>query len=99
MYVQLKEESASPVNVDKEFAMFREAEKQATERLFQQAKRLKIFAAIVGIAVCILVVVWGVLFMKTQSRLRKQRGDVQQETVKTVSHNLWRFPHPTKVGC
>jgi hypothetical protein len=74
LFVQLKEEASAQINVDKEFALFLESEKQATEKLFRQAKMLKTIAAVVGIVVFILVIVWVFAFMKA-SRLRKDRGD------------------------
>jgi N-acetylglutamate synthase-like GNAT family acetyltransferase len=69
LYVQLREEKANPVNIEKEFALFREAEKEATERLFRRARVLKMVAGVVGVVVFLLVVIWAFLFMKTQGKL------------------------------
>ena len=55
-----------PASVEKEFAMFREMEKAETQKLFQRAKFLKLFAGLVVTGVFILVIVWVVLWMRTQ---------------------------------
>lgn len=68
-FVQLKEEAPASISLDKEFALFRESEKEQTEKLFRQAKTLKVIAAIVAILVCLLIVVWAITFFKAQ-RLR-----------------------------
>jgi hypothetical protein len=65
-FLQLREESGPTLSVDREFAAFKELEKQNTDRLFQQAKMLKVFAGIVVMAVCILVVVWIFAWMKAR---------------------------------
>lgn len=68
--LQLKENTAPAISLDKEFAMFKEAEKEQTQKLFQQARVLKIVAGVVAVLVFLLVIVWAVLFFKAQSRLR-----------------------------
>lgn len=70
LFVQLKEESAPATSIDKEFAMFKEAEKERTDQLFRRARVLKMVAALVAVCVLLLVVVWAVLFLKAQSRGR-----------------------------
>jgi N-acetylglutamate synthase-like GNAT family acetyltransferase len=50
-FLQLKEEVAAPVSLDKEFALFREMEKERTEKIFRQAKALKLVALVVVLAV------------------------------------------------
>ena len=61
--LQLREEAVA-VSIDKEFALFREAEKERTEKLFRQAKVLKMVAAVIAVAVFLLVLIWAVLFFK-----------------------------------
>ena len=51
-----------------------EAEKEQTQKLFQQARVLKIIAAVVAVLVFLLVIVWAVLFFKSQARLRGNAG-------------------------
>jgi hypothetical protein len=43
------------ISADKEFAMFMEAERQRTQRAFQQARVLKFIATLVALAVLFLV--------------------------------------------
>jgi N-acetylglutamate synthase-like GNAT family acetyltransferase len=62
--LQLREESATAVSLDKEFALFREAEKERTDRLFRQARALKLIAAVIALVVFLLVVVWAFFFFK-----------------------------------
>lgn len=70
-FVQLREESVA-VSIDKEFAMFREAERERTERMFRQAKVLKMVAAVIATGVFLLVVVWAfIFFTKYQGRMGK----------------------------
>jgi len=54
-FLQLKDEVAAPVSIDKEFALFREMEKERTEKIFRQAKVLKLVAFIVVLVVFCLV--------------------------------------------
>lgn len=61
--LQLREEAVS-VSIDKEFALFREAEKERTEKLFRQARVLKMIAAVLAVAVFGLVLVWAFVFFK-----------------------------------
>jgi len=67
-FLQLREEVAAPQSIDKEFALFRQAEKERTEQMFRQARVLKIIAALVALAVFILVAVWAFVFVKMQGR-------------------------------
>ena len=61
-FLQLKDEVAAPVSIDKEFALFREMEKERTEKIFRQAKALKLVALVVVLVVfglvAFLVVSW-----------------------------------------
>lgn len=54
-YLQLKEEAGPPLSIDKEFQLFKEAEQERTQRIQQQAKMLKLVAAIVVASVFALV--------------------------------------------
>lgn len=62
--LQLKEEGPAVSSIDKEFAMFREAERERTEKMFRQARFLKLLAGVIAVAVFALVAVWAVLFFK-----------------------------------
>ena len=79
LYVQLKEDVATDVSLDKEFALFREAEREQTQKLFQQARFFKVLAIGLGIGVLILVVVWAFMFLKTQNRLKTRGAPVGPE--------------------
>ena len=50
-FLQLKDEVVAPVSLDKEFALFREMEKERTEKIFRQAKALKLVALVVVLVV------------------------------------------------
>ena len=68
--LQLKEETAAgATSIDKEFALFREAERERTEKMFRQARVLKMLAAVIAVAVFGLVVVWAVLFFKHRGQM------------------------------
>lgn len=63
-YLQLREMAAPAVSIDKEFALFKEAEQESTQRIFRQAKVLKMVAGVVAAIVLLLVLVWAFLFFQ-----------------------------------
>jgi N-acetylglutamate synthase-like GNAT family acetyltransferase len=70
LYLQLKEETAAPaVSLDKEFALFQEAERERTQQIYRQARVMKLIATIVAIVVFVLIVIWAISFFKIQKRL------------------------------
>jgi hypothetical protein len=71
LLLTLRDEAVVSVSLDKEFALFREAEREETEKLFRQAKVLKIAAAVLGVGVFILVIIWAVMFFKAQRTLKQ----------------------------
>lgn len=68
-FLQLKDEVAAPVSIDKEFALFREMEKERTEKIFRQAKALKLVALVVVLAVFGLVAFFVVSWFRARGRL------------------------------
>jgi len=68
-FLQLKDEVAPPVSLDKEFALFREMEKERTEKIFRQAKALKLVALVVVLAVFGLVAFFVVSWFRARGRL------------------------------
>lgn len=66
--LQLKEESAAPVSVDKEFAMFREMERERTENMMRQAKTLKVVAFLIVMIVLAIVVIGMFAWMKARGQ-------------------------------
>lgn len=70
-FYQLRSEAASTVSLDKEFAMFREAERERTEKIFRQARVLKMLAAVVAVGVLGLVILWAISFFRLQGRARR----------------------------
>ena len=59
--LKLREESAA-ASIDKEFALFREAERERTAKMYRQAKVLKMIAVVVAMGVFLLVIVWAFIF-------------------------------------
>jgi len=53
--LKLREDIAAVISLDKEFALFKESEKQRTQRAFQQARILKMIATFVARALLVLV--------------------------------------------
>jgi hypothetical protein len=70
LFYQLRSETAQAISLDKEFAMFREAEKERTEKIFRQARVLKVIAAVLVLAVAVLGLVWAFSFFRFQRRRR-----------------------------
>jgi N-acetylglutamate synthase-like GNAT family acetyltransferase len=85
--LQLKDEEALNVSLDKEFALFREAEREEVNKLFRQARVLKILAVILGIAVFVLVVIWAVMFIQAQKRLKPMGGVAPEIRLVLSDHN------------
>lgn len=76
LHLQLRDESTAGVNLDKEFAVFQEAQKEERERLLRQAKTAKLIAVIIGLA--IFGVVLFVLF-RAQFAASRRPTPVQQQ--------------------
>ena len=68
LFVQLKEEAAPAASLDKEFAMFKEAEQERTQRLFRQAKVMKMLAALIVVVVFLLALVWALFFVRYHNK-------------------------------
>ena len=69
-FLQLRDEAAAP-SIEKEFAMFREMQKEETNRIFRQAKAMKLVAGIVVMVVFVLLAIWMIAWLKTQSMRHK----------------------------
>lgn len=69
LMVQLKEETTPAISIEKEFALFQEAEKQDVQRLFHQAKVMKTIALIAAILVILLVIVGAYLMFRARQHL------------------------------
>jgi N-acetylglutamate synthase-like GNAT family acetyltransferase len=71
--LQLKEDVAGATSIDKEFALFREVERERTEKMFRQARALKMFAAVLAVAVFALAIVGAFLFFRSYRASRAPR--------------------------
>jgi N-acetylglutamate synthase-like GNAT family acetyltransferase len=69
LYVQLREEVHAAVSLDKEFALFKESEKEQVDKIMRQARLFKVIAGVVVTLVFVLVIVWAIMFFKFQKRL------------------------------
>lgn len=67
--LKLRDDLDTLINVDKEFALFMQSEKERTNRAFQQARILKIIATLIAIALLGLVMVGGFLILKRNPSL------------------------------
>lgn len=68
-FVQLRDDAAAPISIDKEFAAFKEMERESTEKVLRQAKVLKMVAAVVVVAVFILVALFFFSWFKARSHM------------------------------
>ena len=66
--LQLKEENADVV-VEKEFAMFREAERERAQQLMRHARVLKMVAVLIGVVLFAFVLVWALKFFQVRGQL------------------------------
>jgi N-acetylglutamate synthase-like GNAT family acetyltransferase len=69
-FLQLKDDTA-PVSIDKEFAMFKEMEKEKTEKMLRHAKVLKLVAAGLVVLVFVVVLVGFLAWFKTRAQLHR----------------------------
>ena len=70
--VKLREETSATVSIDKEFALFRESEREETQKVMRKARVMKVVAGVIAILVLILVVAWAVLFFRVKNQLPPQ---------------------------
>jgi N-acetylglutamate synthase-like GNAT family acetyltransferase len=68
-FLQLRDEAAAPVSIDKEFALFREMERERTDKMYRQAKLLKLVAIVVVLVVFGLVAFLVLSWMRARGRL------------------------------
>ncbi len=69
-FEQLREETSGPPSIEKEFAMFREMERERTERVLRQAKTLKVVAIVIVLAVVGVFAVGIAAWFKTRRNPR-----------------------------
>lgn len=62
--LKLKEDIEEVISADKEFALFMEAERQRTQRTFQQARILKFIATLIAVSVLFLVMAGAFFVMR-----------------------------------
>jgi hypothetical protein len=67
--LKLKEDIEEVISADKEFALFMEAERQRTQRAFQQARVLKFIAMLVALAVLFLVMAGAFYIIRRNPQL------------------------------
>jgi N-acetylglutamate synthase-like GNAT family acetyltransferase len=67
-FVQLREEVASGMSLDKEFAMFKESERERTEQMFRQARVLKVVAFVLAGVVLILIAIFALKFFSMRAK-------------------------------
>jgi hypothetical protein len=62
--LQLKDETETlPISLDKEFALFMQSEKDRTEKMFRQARTMKMIALLVAIMLLGMVIAIGAYFL------------------------------------
>ena len=61
----LKDEKATAISIEKEFEMFKESEREGTERLMRQARVMKMVAIMLAIVLTGLVIVWAVFMARS----------------------------------
>jgi hypothetical protein len=87
LVIQLREDTAPVVSLDKEFALFKEAEREQTEKMFRQAKVLKFIAIGIALVVAVLVMVWAVYFLMVQRKMSKRHAALPAVSERACAHN------------
>jgi hypothetical protein len=72
VFFKLREEGAGAISIDKEFALFKEAERERTEAMFRQARFLKIIALALAGAVLILIGFLTMRFFQVRQKRMNQ---------------------------
>lgn len=67
--LKLKEDIQEVISADKEFALFMQAERQRTERTFQQARILKFIATLIAVAILFLVMAGAFFVIRKNPQL------------------------------
>ncbi len=67
--LKLKEDIEEVISADKEFALFMQAERERTERTFQQARILKFIATLIAISVLFLVIAGAFFIIRRNPQL------------------------------
>ena len=70
-FLQLKDDAATPMSVEKEFAAFKAMEKERIEKLFRRAKVLKLIAGTVVMVVFVLLVFWVLAWFRARNRMSR----------------------------
>jgi N-acetylglutamate synthase-like GNAT family acetyltransferase len=61
----LKDEKAGAISIDKEFELFKEAQREETQRLMQRARVMKMIAVIFALCFTGLLILWAVFMAKS----------------------------------
>ncbi len=91
----LKDDTGPAVSLDKEFALFKEAEKERTDKIFRTAKVLKMVAFAISILVVLLVTFWAILFFKA----RKPRSEIFRPLTADAPQWPLAKSHPRGTNC
>jgi N-acetylglutamate synthase-like GNAT family acetyltransferase len=67
--VQLMDEAATEVSLDKEFAIFKEMEKEQREKTLRVARVVKVVATLLAVVLGILIIIYSVLALRSNPRL------------------------------
>ena len=67
--LKLRDDVQEVLSVDKEFALFMEAEKQRTAKAFQHARILKVIASLLALAVLVIVIAGALLLFRKNPQL------------------------------
>jgi N-acetylglutamate synthase-like GNAT family acetyltransferase len=70
--LQIKEETIPTLSLDQEFELFQQAQRQSTERVMQQARKLKTMAYLIGSAVLLAAILGAVLLFQQISRQKRR---------------------------
>lgn len=70
-FLQLRDETVAAPSVEKELAIFREMQKEETNRILRQAKVMKLVAGIVVMIMFVLLAIWMIAWIKTQGMRNK----------------------------
>jgi N-acetylglutamate synthase-like GNAT family acetyltransferase len=93
--VQFREESPGEITgtFDKEFAMFKEAERQNTERIIQQAKALKLVGMLIALAVLGFVIVASIWLLILRNKKNAAPSSQRPALLHVVN---WSSPAPPR---
>jgi len=85
--LQLKEDTAPTLSLDQEFELFQQAQRQSTEEVMAQARKLKTAAYVIGTIIMVASILGALYVLKRANQEKNRRPAVQPAQTNQPSKN------------